>query len=149
MGLWLHFTYLICRSLWVPMLLHTLNNSLAVTQSTRTGDSYPFLEGITSLLQAMEQAETSNPYLVLFGATCLLAAVAWALYQARTRLVTRTEDLRPPWRPDFPGVEYPPAGTSTVVWRPWPGWRASGIVLAGLLIFALSIYLAPMPFIPK
>jgi membrane protease YdiL (CAAX protease family) len=149
MGLWLHFTYLICRSLWVPMLLHTLNNSLAVTQSTQIADSYPVLKKITSLLQTMEQAETSNPFLVLLGATCLLAAVALALYQARTLLVTRTEDLRPPWRPDFPGVEYPPAGTSTVVWRPWPGWQASGIVLAGLLIFALSIYLAPKPFIPK
>jgi hypothetical protein len=77
----------------------------------------------------------------------LLAAVGWAMYHSRVRLLVFVID-QPPWRPDYPGVEYPPAGSSTVVWRPWPGWQASGIVLVGVLIFALSIYLAPSVVIP-
>jgi membrane protease YdiL (CAAX protease family) len=158
MGLWLHFSYLTSRSLWIPMLLHTLNNSVGViagatgdstgSQSGQAGHLDPILDWIITFLQAIEQAETSNSYLVFLGVTCLIAAVAWALYEARTRLVTRDESLRPPWRPDYPGVEYPPPGSSTVVWRPWPGWQASGIVLVGVLIFALSIYLAPSVVIP-
>jgi membrane protease YdiL (CAAX protease family) len=161
MGLWLHFVYLTSRSWWLPVLLHTLNNSVATIasfvqnaiqasdeQSLEGAAVSPILKSLFSYLQIVDDAEQKTPYLIFAAATCLVGAVGWALYQCRTRLVTRQSDLRPPWRPDFPGVEYPPPGTSTVVWRPWPGWQACGIVLAGILIFALCIYLAPIIVVP-
>jgi len=72
----------------------------------------------------------------------LLGAIAWALYRCRTRLAVLGENGLVPWRPDFPSVEFPPQDDIIVINRPWPGWMASSLVLAGILSFAGSIYLA-------
>jgi membrane protease YdiL (CAAX protease family) len=134
MGICLHFVYLTSRSLLLAMFLHFFNNSVSVLlPRVWTSENAPTPENV--------------PLILYVGSIFLLAAVGWAMYHSRVRLLVFVID-QPPWRPDYPGVEYPPAGSSTVVWRPWPGWQASGIVLAGVLIFALSIYLAPMLVIP-
>ncbi len=135
MGICLHFVYLTSRSLLLAMFLHFFNNSVSVLLPR-------------FVITDNDASQENVPRILYLGSIFLLCAVGWAMYRSRVRLVTYADNLSP-WRPDFPGVEYPPAGTSTVVWRPWPGWQASGVVLAGLLIFALSIYLAQMPFIPK
>src|SRR5262249_9404020 len=41
MGLILHYTYLVTRSLWVPMLLHFTNNALAVVLPHFSGHQVP------------------------------------------------------------------------------------------------------------
>jgi len=153
-GLWLHFVYLMSRSLLIPMLLHALNNSTAV-----------FLAGVQLQLEANEKHPESavvpnsfclqiykpfenlgklgsdHPWVLLAGSVMLLSGVCWAMYKSRARLVA-APDAVAPWRPDFPGVEYPPPGSATKVYRPWPGWLASGLVLAGILGFAGCIYWA-------
>ena len=64
MGLVLHFSYLMTRSLWIPVLLHFLNNSASVAAG-KLGD------------ESSDQATAASPW-YLYGAALLLAgAVAW------------------------------------------------------------------------
>ncbi len=114
MGVALHFAYLTTRSLWIPMLLHTLNNSLAVI-----ADKLPDV-----LKKKLEDAETDPTRiepLLYAAAALLLVSVGWALYASRARLARVDGSSLPPWQPPFPGVVYPPEGSGTAVVRPWPG----------------------------
>lgn len=108
LGLWLHFTYLVTRSLWAPILLHFLNNSLAVTALRFES------------LKALEDSPGAIPPYIFFTAALLLLAVGAALFQGRARLVAEDGGGPPPWQPDFPSVEWPPAGSGTRVACPWP-----------------------------
>jgi hypothetical protein len=150
-GLWLHFTYLMSRSLVVPMVLHTLNNSIAVlgavvgiqvdamekhVESAPTPN--PIYMQIYKWLDDFEKMSNAEPYMIAAGSAILLGTVAWALYASRTRLVVAANETAAAWRPDFPGVEYPPPGSVTKIYRPWPGWLASALVVVGILAFAGS-----------
>jgi membrane protease YdiL (CAAX protease family) len=154
-GIWLHFTYLMSRSLIVPMILHTLNNSLAVIgavvgiqldawqkNSENASPPSPLWEQVADLLNRLEKLASHQPYLMSIGCIFLLGGVACALYMSRVRLVVSADETQLPWRPDFQGVEYPPSGSVTKVYRPWPGWLASGLVLAGIIAFAGCSYYA-------
>jgi membrane protease YdiL (CAAX protease family) len=129
MGLWLHFVYLTSRSLWLPMLLHFLNNALAVVASR------------IPALKDVDEAPGAIHLVVYAGAAVLLAVVGWALYQSRARLVAEDGSGPAPWRPAYPGVEYPPPGSGTRVAHPRPSWAAAGLVLGGLLAFVASCFL--------
>jgi membrane protease YdiL (CAAX protease family) len=130
MGIFLHYVYLTTRSLWMPMLLHFLNNATSV------------LAGHLPRLRFIDTEPEKIPFVVFLMAGLLLGAIAWALYRCRTRLAVFGENGLVPWRPDFPSVEFPPQDDIIVINRPWPGWMASSLVLAGILSFAGSIYLA-------
>ena len=128
-GLCLHFVYRTTRSLWVPMLLHFLNNSLSVV--------------VTRLPQLKEfdsAPGTAFPVAVFVSAAVLLVAVGWALYQSRARLVA--PDGVVPWRPLYPGVEYPPPHSDTRVAHPWPSWFTVVPVLGSLAALVVFCYLA-------
>jgi hypothetical protein len=127
MGLILHYLYLMSRSLWLPMLLHFLNNSASAVEDTLPG-------------QLLDNAMKQSPLLLTAAAILLLGAVAWALYRSRARLVPTPENSGPPWQPAFPGVEYPPEGTQTTVVRPGPDGLVWGIVLVACTIFAGAVY---------
>jgi membrane protease YdiL (CAAX protease family) len=126
-GLALHFTYLTTRSLLVPMLLHFMNNSLAV------------IAGRIDELKFLESPEMLPP-IVLGAAALLLLAVGFTLYDCRSRL-TALPGL-PLWRPAFPGVQCPPPGTGTVVSHPWPGLLYIGLVLISAVAFAWTMFMA-------
>jgi membrane protease YdiL (CAAX protease family) len=102
LGIWLHFVYLTTRSLYLPMLLHFLNNSLAVSASR------------FSALKAVDQG-ADIPLAVYAAAGFLLLAVGWALYISRVRLV---DEHNHPFQPLYPGVAYPPPGSSVRLERP-------------------------------
>jgi CAAX protease family protein len=127
LGLWLHYVYLTSRSLPLSMLLHFLNNSAAVIwySQPRPGGQPGGLE-----------AEAASPS--TWAAVLLLAAVAWALYEGRTRLVAAEPGVAP-WRPAYPGVELPPPGSATRVVRPWPHWPCWLAVLAAAAVFAAAL----------
>lgn len=129
MGVALHYMYLMTRSLWVPMLLHFLNNSLAVVLTQR-----PDLAG--------EAANADVPGIVYMAAGILAAAVAYALYRARARLVWFGDTGLPPWQPLYPTVAYPPPGTSTAVMRTGPGALGWGLVLLALAILGGAVVVA-------
>jgi hypothetical protein len=90
----------------------------------------------------VDQASQRPSFLWIYaGALVLLAAVAVGLYLSRARLAG-ADGGPPPWRPSYPGVEYPPPYTRTVVSRPLlPALAALGLGLAGFLAFAASCYL--------
>lgn len=123
LGLGLHLVYLATRSILVPMLLHFLNNSLAVVALTFP-DSH--LDAVEELPQA-----TGDLYRVLLylAAAAVLVSVGWALYRSRARLVPGLGATHP-WFPRYPGVQGPPEGSELVVFRPGPGWPAVWLVVA-------------------
>ena len=121
MGLWLHFVYLSTRSLWMPILLHFLNNSLNV------------LETHLPSLQQLDAKPQDIPLLVYITGLLLLGCVAYALYQSRARLAARSPDLPLLWRPAFEGVQYPSAGSAVRVVHPSPSPLA--VVLTGGVFF--------------
>lgn len=122
-GLWLHFVYLTTRSLWLPILLHFLNNSLSVVASR-----------IPSLRQ-LDAKPQEIPVLIYVTGLLLFGCVAYALYQSRARLTARSPDLPTLWRPAFEGVEYPPAGSGIRVLHPLPSVLASVLVCGAFLSF--------------
>jgi len=124
MGLWLHFVYFTTRSLLLPMLLHTLNNSLGVL-----GERLPALQLLDSEPQAI-------PLKIYVSALLLLVGVAYALYQSRTRLAAKSPEQPLVWRPAFEGVEYPPADSGMRVVHPLLSPAAAVLVGGSFLLFA-------------
>ncbi|HET6575381.1 MAG TPA: CPBP family intramembrane glutamic endopeptidase [Fimbriiglobus sp.] len=126
MGALLHVTYLATRSLWVPVLLHFLNNTLSVLAIL----GVPTLRGL-----AVDPTELpAAAYLLGFA---LIGVGMWALWSARARLVSVAPD-QPAWRPEYPGVELPPRDSGTVVRHRPPNPVAAFLTLAvlgGLLYF--------------
>jgi membrane protease YdiL (CAAX protease family) len=123
-GLWLHFTYLMTRSLLVPMLLHFINNSLAVISSR------------SDVLNQVEVGLASFPVSIFAAAGLLLVAIGYALYRSRTRL--ESDFGGPPlWQPDGPGVEWPPEGSGTRVVHPRLPLDAVFVATVGCVVAVL------------
>jgi CAAX protease family protein len=139
LGVAMHFAYLATRSLWVPMALHFLNNSLAVVHIYFKG-------GPLAVLQPLEDAleVAPVPFRILFVATSLLlfAAVAYALYQTRCKLVS-VDPARPAWRPEgVSSVELPPADSGTVVTHDPISPVSVGLVLVAAVGFGVVLAFA-------
>ncbi len=129
MGVCLHYVYQTTRSLWLSILLHFMNNSLSVILL-----SFPALNAID---------DDPQQFLPLFAASAVLvAAIGYAFYQSRARLAPETARNLFLWRPDYPGVEYPPPGCGTVVVHPMPSVLAFAGVAVGLILFITSCVLA-------
>jgi membrane protease YdiL (CAAX protease family) len=128
LGLCLHYVYLTTRSLYLPILLHFLNNSLAVTAMR------------FERLRAVEESPSSIPLAVYAAAAALLIVIALALWGSRARLVSE-DASEPGWRPDYPGVAYPPAGSGVRVERPG-SMPALVVTTTALLAFGLTCWLA-------
>jgi membrane protease YdiL (CAAX protease family) len=133
MGVCLHFVYLTTRSLWISIVLHTLNNSLSV---------------VVLRIPQFEQLdqEPERFWFLFLGAAVLASAIAYAFYQSRARLMCADPQAAYGWRPDYPGVEYPPPGSGTIVVHPWPSAPALSAVGVGLMIFAGACGMAVTQF---
>lgn len=121
MGVWLHLVYLTTRSLWMPILLHFLNNSLAVLASH------------LPLLKTLEIPLNQMPWHLPAATMLALGAIGWALFQSRSRLEGGF------WRPAYPGVEYPPPDSETRVVHPAPSLLAILATLAAMAALAVSL----------
>ncbi len=135
LGMVLHAAYIASRSLLIPMLMHYLNNSLAVF-------SYKFLATWSPRLQIIETAPQQIPWVWFLAAAFLGAAVLWAFYTSRARLVRTDGSALPPWQPPFPGVAHPPPGSGTEVVYPWPGVLPALAVFAGVVGLGCALYWA-------
>jgi membrane protease YdiL (CAAX protease family) len=135
MGLTLHFAYLTTRSLWIPMLLHFLNNSLSVI-----ADKLPQVG--RDKLENIDTNPAGIPWQVLAASACLLAAVGWALYSSRGRLARTDGSDLPPWQPPYPGVAHPPADSGTEVVYPWPGLLPTLAVVVAVVGLGCAFYWA-------
>ncbi|MFO0879634.1 MAG: CPBP family intramembrane glutamic endopeptidase [Gemmataceae bacterium] len=126
-GMILHFIYLTSRSLLIPMVLHFLNNSLAVASTS--------LPQRAILLPEGEPA----PWFLYLAAGLALLAIGWTLYQSRARLATLPG--AEPWQPPFPGVTCPPSDSATVVATPFPSLVNIGLVSTALAFFVVAVWL--------
>jgi membrane protease YdiL (CAAX protease family) len=127
-GIMLHYIYLTTRSLLLPMLLHFLNNSMAVTL-TRIPD-----------LQKLDVLSEEAPRLLIplfSGAVVLVAGICWALYQTRACLVA--EGPGPAWQPPYPGVALPPPDTGTRLGTPAYSRDSLAFLAAGVTAFAVGV----------
>jgi membrane protease YdiL (CAAX protease family) len=133
LGIVLFSAYVASRSMLIPMLMHYLNNSLGVL-------SYKFLGNLSPRLQVVETDPAQIPWLWFAAAGLLAAAVLWAFYTSRARLVRVDGSGEPPWQPPYPGVALPPPGSGTAVVSPWPGVLPTLAVVAGVGGLASALY---------
>jgi membrane protease YdiL (CAAX protease family) len=123
MGLCLHYSYLTTRSLLVPMLLHFLNNTFAVTVTR------------FEQFRHLDQSPERIPWFIFAAAGGLLLAVAWALFATRARLVAL--DPGPEgWKPEYPGASWPPPEVPVRVVRPFV--RVALVPAAGAFLVFLA-----------
>lgn len=133
LGLAIHAAYVTTRSLLVAMLVHFANNGLAVVHTNT--HLYPVLDPLENVMKA-------QPYLLLFSAMFLFLAVAYALYQTRSKLAP-AEPGMPVWEPEgVSGVELPPPGSGTIVTHDPISPLSLGLVVAGALSFGLVLAFA-------
>jgi membrane protease YdiL (CAAX protease family) len=137
MGLALHFSYVVTRSLFVPMLLHFLNNSLSVSAHV-----------IEKHLEAIDTAPDQLSPLLYVGAGLLMLGVGIALYRTRARLVRSDGMDLPAWQPPYPSVALPPADSGTIVTHPWPDLLSIAATLVGLGSFGVIFALWTMDRLP-
>ena len=165
MGLALYYAYLMTRSLLIPMLIHFLHNSLSVLLDRLPPEWEPVMKPLET------GTDTIQVQFIFVAAALLLAAVGWALYSSRARLVRSAGSPEPPWQlpflpeeaelerefarvesspqplwqPPFPGVAYPPPGSGTVVVHPLPHWLPTLAVVAGVIALGFALVWALMP----
>ena len=127
MGVGLHLVYLASRSLWVPIVLHTLNNSLAVLLSVGAIPS-----------GRLEQNLAAAPVLIPLLGALVLVFVGVAMATGRVRVVPADPSL-PAWEPPHPGVADPPPGANAVLraGRPSPAATVLAVVASGILVYLL------------
>jgi uncharacterized protein len=101
MGIVLHLSYLASRSIFVPMLLHFMNNTLAVLAISKTGP--------LPIANTLEVAYQHEPRLALAASLILLITVGIIMYQGRVRIWTPAGAEAPAAM--FPHVECPPAAS--------------------------------------
>jgi membrane protease YdiL (CAAX protease family) len=119
MGVVLHSVYLMSRSLLVPMLLHFGNNALGIALTR------------VEPLKVLDSEEAATWHLfTAAGAVLVLCLVAF--WQSRARLVGI-------WRPEHPGVSWPPPGYDTHVEAPMPSWPVALLVVVALAGLAVSL----------
>jgi hypothetical protein len=122
LAFFIHLVYLVTRSFWAPVLLHLLNNSLAVVL-LRFGDS---LEG--SGLD--EEAAMPLPLIAISAAVVIMSTAA--LWKSRVQYLRSDGSI---WDPGYPTVELPPADSSAIsVHTERPS------MLFGLTLMLASVY---------
>ena len=127
MGAFLHFTYLASRSLWVPIILHALNNGLGTVMA---------LKGILLKLEA--KPDTYGPVMYL-SAGALLVFGCIAMWTGRVEL--RWPKLKEPtFVPEYPGISAPPPGSEDTLGRAEASPAAFTIALIafGVLMYLLT-----------
>ncbi|MFT4555068.1 MAG: membrane protease YdiL (CAAX protease family) [Planctomycetaceae bacterium] len=132
LAFFIHLIYLVTRSILAPMLLHLLNNSLAVV-----------LLKITATTPALADASEPNmPWYVMVISAGIVGLVGWTLWQSRVEYRTDDDEL---WSPGYPSVEIPPAsaGASLTMTDCPVGLHRGAIGLAGAysLMFVVLLVL--------
>lgn len=128
MGIGLHFVLAASRSLWVPILLHAVNNGIWTVSSLLTS---PAAEGTPTLTLVLR-----------YGSGALLLALgAWALWSCRAKVVP-VDDNDGGWKPRFPTVATPPpdSGLTTVEGRPNPLPLLLAVAPLAGLVFSMFIH---------
>jgi membrane protease YdiL (CAAX protease family) len=103
MGAFLHFVYIASRSLWVSMLLHLLNNGIAVLFELSpmfNRAAHVFEEDKQGIRAVMELASLG---VLVFGSV--------ALWTSRPEVILakpKEGEQQQDWQPDYPAISLPP-----------------------------------------
>jgi hypothetical protein len=136
MGAYLHFVYLATRSIWVPVLLHMLNNGLTAL----------ILLSPTLVEAAKAYAADKHGFRAVteLAALGLIVFGSVALWTSRARLVappqTDVGPERKTWKEEYPGISAPPSVAPVKLGYAAVSPVAMLLTLAsfGLLVFLLS-----------
>lgn len=129
MGAFLHFTYLASRSIWVPILLHTLNNGMGAVMH------------VNKVLLRLDPAPGTVVPVVYLAAASLLLFGCIAMWTGR--VVVRGPKLKEPtFVPESPGVSLPPPGSVDTLAREETSPAAFTMAL---LAFGVLLYLLMRP----
>lgn len=117
MGAYLHFVYLASRSIWVPILLHILNNGLAI---------------LIALTMSVEAQLPAICYLVAFSLMLFASVALWTGRAAVT--------LAGDWKPEYPGISTPPPGMGALLdyERVSPVAMLFTLLSCGVLLYLLA-----------
>lgn len=132
LAFFIHLSYLVTRSILAPMLLHLLNNSLAVVL-LKASATMPALAGAS---------EPVMPAYVLLISAGIVGLVGWTLWQSRVEYQADDGAL---WSPGYPSVEMPAesVGATLTMTRCPEGLHRGAVGLAGTysLVFVVSLVL--------
>jgi membrane protease YdiL (CAAX protease family) len=132
LAFFIHLIYLVTRSILAPMLLHLLNNSLAVV----------LLKASATMPALANASEPNMPWYVMVISAGIVGLVGWTLWKSRVEYRTEDGEL---WSPGYPSVEIPPAsaGASLAMTDCPTGLHRGAIGLAGAysLVFVVSLVL--------
>jgi membrane protease YdiL (CAAX protease family) len=120
LGAVLHWVYFNSRSILLPMMMHFVNNGIAVLSVMN--------------VQPFDSADDDmhlKDWPIYGAALLLLATSCWALYVSRKRVVAPEGG----WRPSFPGVELPPPTSTACVERRTLDWGSGIAVIVALATF--------------
>lgn len=131
LGVGLQFVFLTTRSLAAPIVLHTLNNSLAFL-TMRFADSYP----IPGLTPTPDGSAMHVPITILAAAVLSAAALMAIMFQNRTRWQLPDGSI---WSPGYVTAEIPDRSLGAVAVRKAvkPMFIVAAVVAVGLLTAAL------------
>jgi hypothetical protein len=126
MGAYLHFLYLASRSIWVPVLLHMLNNGFAVIVILT-----PELQAAGKAFQDDRQGFRAVTEIAALG---LLVFASVAMWTSRPELIRqqRVANSQDDWQPEYPGISLPPPGI--------PAKLGYGVVSPVAMILTLAAF---------
>lgn len=120
LGIAMHFVYIATRSFWAPVLLHVLNNGLAVVL-LKYADELVRQKDLAGLPFLDDGAPTSLPLLTTSAA--MLTAIAMLLWQTRVEFARADGTISPSF---CPNAESGDQGLVSVRQRPQPLLLACG-----------------------
>jgi membrane protease YdiL (CAAX protease family) len=133
LGFALHYVYLMSRSLWAPIVLHTLNNASAFAFWATSQQVW-----VPGLTAHPDEQVSHTPILLLLASFLSAAAWCWFLYGTRTRWHMPDGSL---WNPGFPTAEMPPAGLGCQPLRKAGGRIQLVVAMLSTALFLVALYL--------
>ena len=134
LGVCMHIAYVATRSFWAPVLIHFLNNAMAVVFSKM------LTEEMQQAAEQTAQSPSVSPILFAFAAlaVCAILTLIW-----KTRVQYFYKDGSA-WDPGFPTVEQPPATVNAHAGRySVSNWMLVGAASAMIAFFVAGSYFGP------
>lgn len=131
----LHVVYLSTRSFWMPMLLHFLNNAIAV-MLVYVQLHYP--RSVPDAVAADDLTEITAAGPTAIIAATATVAIGMMLWQTRVQFF-RNDQSETPLTPRFPTVDPPPEGSHTVKQCQPPSGRLLLTTMALYVLFWIGL----------
>jgi len=130
MGVYLHFVYLVSRSIWISILLHTLNNSIGVLLS---------LSSLDKELDAKLAGRIEIVYLVSFALVLFASIALWTSRPRITPLHGKPADQSRSanWNLNYPGLSALPHPSERTIRGP----VSPMAMIFTVVLFAVLMYL--------